>query len=221
MGRKIIAMSLYGNAPQYTLGAVANAKLMPLVYPDWTLRIYYNTLKGIPEIAQLKELGCELVPQRPSRGQAGMFWRFLAAWGANTERVIFRDSDSRINHKEAAAVQAWEALGHDAHCMHDHMHHRSHPLFGGMWGVKFGVLPRELRREALRLGRQRQPRVADMRWLARKVLPKIKKSLLRHSSIPVRWPSVPFPDHAPMEGFIGQQYDEFNQPIDPLKSAGV
>ena len=37
-----------------------------------------------------------------------------------------------------------EKSGKDVHCMHDHPHHGTHPIFGGMWGIKGGVLSDEL-----------------------------------------------------------------------------
>jgi len=39
-GRKIIAMSLYGSERRLTLGAIRNAQLVPVLLPDWTLRVY-------------------------------------------------------------------------------------------------------------------------------------------------------------------------------------
>ena len=92
--------------------------------------------------------------------------------------------------------------------MHDHPHHASLPLFGGMWGVRGGILqgqcPFQRRME------KRVPRVGDMRLLQQHVLPVIEKTLLRHSSVDVsRWSEYsPFPEHEPFDGFVGQQYDE-------------
>lgn len=63
--------------------------------------------------------------------------------------------------------------------------------------------------------RIRQDRVLDMRWLRDKVHPLIEKSLLRHSSVPTKWPSVRFPRHKKYEGFVGQQYDGEGNPIWP------
>ena len=33
-------MSLYGSGRRYTMGAVRNAQLAPVIYPLWTLRFY-------------------------------------------------------------------------------------------------------------------------------------------------------------------------------------
>jgi hypothetical protein len=42
-------------------------------------------------------------------GIAGMFWRFLVAEDDAVDRYIVRDSDSRLNAREAAAVAEWMA----------------------------------------------------------------------------------------------------------------
>jgi len=212
MAKKIISISLYGNSPVYYNGALCNAQLAPEIFPGWTIRYYCE--KGIVA-TELRNLGCEIVFKPKSRIHSGMFWRFLAAWDIKGERVIFRDSDSRLNVKEAEAVKAWEQSGLNAHEMKDHPHHSRLPMSGGMWGIKCGVLPKHLHREVLRLCRRNQPRVKDMRWLRDKVHPLIEHSLLRHSSVETKWPSVPFPDHPAMEGFCGQQYDEKGNAVWP------
>jgi len=41
--KKIVAFSLWGNNPKYTVGAVRNAELTPSIYPGWTARFYCGT----------------------------------------------------------------------------------------------------------------------------------------------------------------------------------
>lgn len=213
MSKKLISISVYGTDPMYSQGALRNAELVGEVFPGWTVRIYYarNEINPEPFISH----GCEVVGHGRSRIHSGMFWRFLAAWDEEAERVIFRDSDSRLNVREAAAVKAWEDSGKDAHCMKDHPHHAIKPISGGMWGIKCGVLPAELLEECKKLCRRPQRRVMDMRWLEARVHPLIEGSLLRHSSVETKWPHVPFPAHPPYDGFVGQQYDAKGQPIWP------
>ena len=204
--KKIISMSLYGkDAAHYATGAIANAKLVPTVFPGWTMRVYYCCRNVDP--APLKALGCEVVPMSSSRIHAGMFWRFLSAWDTGIERVLFRDTDSRLNIREAAAVKAWEESGLVAHCMKDHPHHSRMPLSGGMWGIITNTLPKALHDEVRHLINRPQKRVADMKWLASKVQPLIAHSLLRHSSVSTPWESIPFPPHEKYDGFVGQQFD--------------
>lgn len=33
-------MSLWGDSPKYTFGALRNAQLVPVFFPDWRLRVY-------------------------------------------------------------------------------------------------------------------------------------------------------------------------------------
>ena len=105
-------MSLYGDSPVYLKGAVANAKLARKIYSKWTMRIYCETFNYDMNI--FRKLDCEIVAKPKSKLHSGMFWRFLAAWDVEAERVIFRDADSRLNLKEAAAVRAWEESGLDS-----------------------------------------------------------------------------------------------------------
>ena len=37
---KVISMSLYGSGKRYTIGAIRNAQLLPVIYPGWRLWIY-------------------------------------------------------------------------------------------------------------------------------------------------------------------------------------
>ena len=211
--KKIISMSLYGDSSVYIDGAIINAELAPKIFPGWTMRVYCDASAAV--IDKLKKLKCEIVIKPQSKLHSGMFWRFIAAWDEKAERVIFRDADSRLNVKEAAAVKAWEKSGRDAHCMKDHLHHRSLPLSGGMWGIKCGVLSRQLLKNVLLCCRMPQKRIMDMWWLRDRVHPLVKGSLLRHSSVDSKWPSIPFPAHPEYEGFVGQQHDDEGDPIWP------
>ena len=56
---KIIAMSLYGTGKVYLQGAIANAILLPQIYPEWILRIYYSSCEV--DAVELKGLGCDMV----------------------------------------------------------------------------------------------------------------------------------------------------------------
>ena len=197
----------------YKKGLQANIELLPEIYPDWIIRIYSDSEKLF--LDEFEKQGCEIIIKPLSNIHSGMFWRFLAAWDDEAERVIFRDCDSRFNVKEAEAVKAWEKSDLDAHCMHDHPHHESIPIFGGMWGIKCGVLPRDLLQDTLKQCRLPQKRIQDMYWLRDKVHPIIKNSLLRHSSVRTKWAYVPFPTHSEYDGFVGQQYNEKGNPICP------
>jgi len=209
--KQVVSFSVYGKKPMYVQGAIENAKLMSSVYPGWKMVVY---CEDRTPTSKLKRLGVEIHRMGKSNLHSGMLWRFLPAWDEKVERVIFRDTDSRINPREAAAVEHWIQSGKKAHCMHDHVHHASLPIFGGMWGVMGKVLAQPC---PLKMRFRRPiPRVGDMKLLARIVLPQIQNSLLRHSSVPIRkaWGDAqPFPKHEPWEGFVGQQFDDNGKPV--------
>jgi len=198
---KLISMSLYGDLDMYIKGAKIAVKEYKQFYPDWSLRIYSS---------EKLDLDCDVVVMGESHKHSGMFWRFLPIWGPCLERVIIRDTDSRFNKKEAAAVEAWEKSDYICHSMHDHEHHRCYPLFGGMFGMKCNSvqdLGKHLRCAIL----LEQERVDDMKWLRKYLWPYVKNSTLHHSSVPLEWPYSPFPFDEPGY-FIGQQHGD-NGPI--------
>jgi hypothetical protein len=197
-------MSLYGRNPKYWKGALKNVRLVRRFYPEWMLRLYCS---NEVDTKPFSKFHCQIIMMGQSFDHSGMFWRFLPAWERGIDYVIFRDTDSRFNSREAAAVKEWLASGKNAHTMCDHLHHRGLPLFGGMWGVKGGILsPSSLVQLNYHI-KKKQRRVDDMRFLAKRIYPQIENSILRHSSVHVRWPYVPFPAHEPYGGFVGQQYD--------------
>jgi len=52
---KIISYSLWGSDNRYTLGAVQNASLAKIVYPDWICRYYVGTSTPEYILSQLSE----------------------------------------------------------------------------------------------------------------------------------------------------------------------
>lgn len=101
----IIAFSLYGNKKLYTHGAIANVELANVVYPNWTCRFYVDDSvpKGITN--KLLSLGAQVYFVEKNNfltDRQRSLWRFLAL--GEVCRVIFRDTDSRVNMKEKYAV---------------------------------------------------------------------------------------------------------------------
>ncbi len=135
--KKIISFSVWGSNPKYAEAAYQNLLLQPEIYPGWTCRFYVdetvplsviNKLKGTPEIPT------EIVLMPPSDGNYGLFWRFEPLKDLSIERFIVRDSDSRLNIREAAAVKEWEESEAEFHIMRDHPMHNAY-ICGGMWGA--------------------------------------------------------------------------------------
>jgi len=132
--KKIISFCIYGNNPKYTDAAIANLKLQPIIYPGWTCRFYVDGSVPTPIILELEKLGAEVVVMPNAIGHLGMFWRFEPLKDTSLERFIVRDTDSRLNVREAAAVREWEQLGTNFHIMRDNKAHNV-PICGGMWGA--------------------------------------------------------------------------------------
>lgn len=198
---RLISFSLFGSDPRYNRGAVENARLAPEFYPGWRCRFYCDP--AVTAAGELESLGCEVVRMCFAPGALAMSWRFLPAADPSLERVIFRDCDSRLNPREAAAVAQWIGSTLPMHAMHDHEHHRPWPVFGGMWGCVGGWLPEMPAWIAART--EWSERLDDMVLLREHVHPLSAHACLRHSSVEVPWRSVPFPPHAPWDGFVGRQ----------------
>jgi len=132
----IISFSLWGDNPKYTIGAIRNAELAKEIYPEWICKFYIGN--DVPEciVDELKSLDSQIVFM-PDSGWNGMFWRFLAADSNDT--IISRDTDSRLNLREACAVDEWLKSDKDFHIMRDHPHHAT-AILGGMWGARNGIL---------------------------------------------------------------------------------
>ena len=140
---KVISYSLWGEKPQYTIGAIRNADLAAKLFPDWTCLFYCWNSVPSDIVKELKSRPNVII--RPVEGDyntadsRGMFHRFIPAGEDSVEYMISRDTDSRLSERERLAVEDWIASGADLHVMRDHPYHGV-PLLGGMWGVKGGKL---------------------------------------------------------------------------------
>lgn len=130
-GVKLISFSLFGCSNKYLYGMEANAKLAKLFYPEWQVIVYHDNSVPIKNCKALEKLGAELI-NVTSCGLLAPMWRFLVA-DEHCERFIVRDSDSRIDGREALAVKQWEQEHTALHVMRDHPHH-VFDIMGGMWG---------------------------------------------------------------------------------------
>ena len=134
--KKIISFSLWGDDPKYCVGAVKNSDLALIHYPGWICRFHIGTSTPAKYIKELQEReNVEVVLREESGDWTGMFWRFLDASDTSVDVMISRDTDSRLNHREANAVKEWISSNRKFHIMRDHPLHRTE-ILGGMWGVR-------------------------------------------------------------------------------------
>jgi len=131
--KKIISFSVWGNNPKYAEAAYANLQLQPEIYPGWKCRFYVDETVPLKVINMLKD-NSEIILMPPSDGNYGLFWRFEPLKDITIDRFIVRDSDSRLNLREAAAVKEWEESGLEFHIMRDNAMHGAY-ICGGMWGA--------------------------------------------------------------------------------------
>jgi protein O-GlcNAc transferase len=134
--KKVMAFSLWGQDPKYTVGAVRNAEQLQEFYPGWIGKFYVDatTPRGI--IYQMEEYENIKIVERPEIGDwRAMFWRFEAAFDEDADIVVFRDTDCRLCTRQKNATYEWIESNKLFHIMRDHPFHKF-PILGGQWGVK-------------------------------------------------------------------------------------
>ncbi|MDI1443847.1 glycosyltransferase [Polyangium sp. 6x1] len=215
-GRRIIAFSLWGTQPRYTVGAIRNAELAQEIYPGWTCRFYVAT--SVPEeiLAALAALpNTEIVRTGLPGDWTGMFWRFLAAADSDVDVVLSRDTDSRLSWRERAAVDEWLRSTGDFHIMRDHPSHNVH-ILGGMWGARNGLLRDMV--ERVRAYRKSNRYGVDQDFLRAQVYPLVQGRACVHDEFFER---RPFP--TPRNGFefVGEPFDEADRPLDERHTRNI
>ena len=178
MAKKVISFSLYGRHPQYTLGAIANARHARIAYPGWICRFY--VADDVPEsvISRLKDYGAEVINMGEHSSHEGMFWRFLAMVDPEVDIALSRDADSRFTKCELLMVNEWLASGKKFHVIRWTSFHQ--PIMGGLWGVRGGVpnlkqLLEEYLRTAVATGRN-----VDQKFLKDNLYPQMKDNVFVH-----------------------------------------
>lgn len=221
--KKVISFSLWGENQRYLVGAVENAKLRSLIYPEWVCR-YYVDNKVSPKVkSELRKLGSEIVEMNmDSDGYFGLFWRFYIAKDKDVKIFVVRDTDSRINMREADAVREWESSDKNFHSMRDHKFHNINVL-GGMWGAKRNFLPgfQEILMENLKSissvnHRRGKYFDTDQKFLNGRIWPQVQKTAMIHDDVDrFRQNALPFKTKLGDGTFVGQQWNERNQPLQP------
>lgn len=223
MEKKIISFSVYGSNPKYADAVLKNIDLQPEIYPGWICRIYYDETVPVHLIKKIESTTAELVKKPKSNGHLGMFWRFEPLMDISIDRFIVRDSDSRLNIREAAAVKEWEESGKEFHIMRDHPEHRA-LICGGMWGAthKFIMKEKDLFEKEVEEfiksvpfnkihGNRGMYFNMDQPWLWKYIWPKIINSHIAHikdlNSLRIKGDEKLFPIENPDGSFVGQPFE--------------
>jgi hypothetical protein len=193
--RNIIAFSLFGGNSKYCESAILNVQEQPHVYPHWICRFYVDD--SVPEnvVNRLRANGAQIVPvQEPALQWPGPMWRLLALDDPQAHRILFRDADSLILPREAAAVQQWLASGKRFHVMRDWGSH-TELILAGLWGVVAGSLPplEQLMQRFMSVPLESR-HFADQYFLRQYVWPYARTSLMQHDSVFGFMDALPFPD---------------------------
>jgi hypothetical protein len=208
--KKIISFSLWGTNPVYNNGAVKNAELAKIIYPDWVCRFYYGESTPKETIETLTTFdNVELVKMGVEGDWTGMFWRFYPSSENDVDVVIVRDCDSRLNQREKDAVDEWLKSDKGFHIMRDHPAHGTE-ILGGMWGSKKGVVNnmKELIDEYMK-GDFWQ---VDQNFLREKIYPSVKDNSMVHDEY---FEHNPFPTVREYKQFVGQAFDENDKMLYP------
>jgi protein O-GlcNAc transferase len=206
---KLISFSLWGNNPKYTVGAIRNAELAKSIYPGWRCRYYVANDVPLPIILTLQQYdNVDIVEMNESGNWKGMFWRFMPASESDVEIMISRDTDSRLNDREKAAVNEWINSDKGFHIMRDHPHH-GYPVLGGMWGVKNGMFPNM--KDLIDGFSQEDSYGTDYKFFDNLVFPKLdEENAMVHDEF---FEGQPFPTEREGFNFVGQVFDENEQTV--------
>lgn len=201
--KKIISFSLWGEDPKYCVGAVKNADLALKHYPGWICRYHIGSSTPKKYIDELSEKKNTEVFLREEPGDwTGMFWRFLDASDLSVEVMISRDTDSRLNSREASAVNDWLSSNKKFHIMRDHPHHGIE-ILGGMWGVKnpfLGDMKHMIKKYIKGDFWQ-----VDQNFLKEKIYPIVKNYSMVHDEF---FEKKSFPKERKPGFFVGQAFNE-------------
>lgn len=195
-GKNVISFSLWGRNNFYWLGGIANAKLIPEIYPEFTGRFYIDVNSIIPEyVKQLKDLGSEVVEVNDPRGSySGMFWRFLPCSDPEVDIMLSRDCDSRVNPKERACYENWIKTDSNFFTIHDNLEHNIE-ILGGMWGCKCHIL-RDMKQLIDQFGCFHRYGI-DQQFLQKMVWPRVKDTVIDYGTFfkYAKERTRPFPPH--------------------------
>jgi hypothetical protein len=205
----VIAYALWGNEPRYHVPLLENVRLMPHLFPGWTIRVYHDHTVDPAYLTELTARGVALQPMRlpvDSPSHRGLLWRFEVIADPSVRRFLIRDADSLLTVKERVAVDAWLASAFHFHTMRDWYTHTDLVL-AGMWGGVGGILPAPAELMQARTFWRVETNHIDQDLLSETVWPAIRGNVLIHDSIfaPCLG-SVPFPPFGmPLPGnHVGQ-----------------
>ncbi|UCC20627.1 MAG: hypothetical protein JSV62_04885 [Promethearchaeota archaeon] len=205
--KKIISFSLWGNNFRYTGGAIQNAELAKIYYPDWTCRFYIGNSTSSGIIHKLSKFtNVEIIEMQEDEDWTSSFWRFYALEDTQASIILLRDTDSRLGKREKWAVDEWIKSDKQFHIIRDHPYHSGFPIMAGMWGAKNCAIKniKELIKNYKNLGNFY---TTDQMFLADIVYPTIKNNCVVHDEFVEKKPFPILSGNRNNAFFVGQAYD--------------
>ena len=195
-GKKIIAFSLFGGSSAYCEPAVMNTEISAKIYQGWLCRFYVDDSVPQTIIQRLQANGAEVVKVDAAlQNWPGTMWRFLAMDDPEAAYVLFRDADSVISWREAAAVQQWLESGKLFQTLRDASTH-TELILAGLWGAVAGAVPDMRGKIEAYLKQPLESRhFADQFFLREHIWPYAKQSLRAHDRVFGFYGATDFPDN--------------------------
>jgi hypothetical protein len=211
---KVISISVWGNKPAYSIGAIKNIQIAQELFPDWICRIFVDGTVPTHYVEKMLEYSNVELAQIDDSNLYGMFWRFYSMFQSEDDIVISRDSDSRLSEREKRCVDEWLESDKKYSIIRDHHRHYDWPMLGGMWGMK-GRLDDEIL-SSMEKYAQHHAYAGDQVFLKDVIWPEAEKDSIIHGFLEVDWMRETRND----EHFIGQGYDENDNPLYSGDSSG-
>jgi len=207
--KKIISISVWGNKPQYCVGAIKNAEIAKKLMPDWICRIFVDNTVPVKYQQILYDMDNVEIAEVDSDGVFGAFWRFYSMFEDEKNIVLSRDSDSRISERELKCVNEWIESDKKFSVIRDHERHYDFPVLAGMWGCK-GKLSEEIYKSMFKYS-HKHFYTSDQIFLAKELWPIMVNDCMIHGIKEGGWFSE---SRKKIEyDFIGQGYDENENPL--------
>ena len=207
-------MSLWGNNPQYSIGALKNSKLAKELFPDWTCRIFIDNSVPQKYVSTLYEMDNVEIAEVNDSDIFGAFWRFYSMFQSKDDICISRDADSRLSVRELRCVNEWLNSDKKFSIIRDHERHYDWPMLAGMWGMK-GCLSDDIM-QLMEVYSRYHFYTSDQIFLKDVVWEHAKNDSMIHGFLEIGWMKQTRNEF----DFIGQGYTENDEPLYSSNSSG-
>ncbi len=211
--KKVFSFSLFGSAEKYWRGLFNNIDLIHTHFPDWWIYVWVGD--GVSEdiLLDLNEKKSVVLIPTHQNGLINMSYRFFSIDFPDVEVMCVRDADSRVNERDKACIEDFVHSDKKFHILRDHPNHH-HPIMGGMWGLKKGLLQCSLQ-EAFHTWKETHTATEfwnDMDFLKQFFYPHIIPFAMIHDELQTfEAPELRTPFRIPLDSqkyhFIGQAYE--------------